>query len=176
MPAAVAAALAALEQLREMLRHTSAAQYTQSPVGVVSSSIGSHVRHCLDHFETLLNGAIDGIIDYDQRRRGTAVERDRRAALTALERVVDTLATLDAAQLEQSVRLRTLVSTHTAAEGSTTLGRELLFVFSHTVHHNALLAAMCRTLGIPVPERFGYAPATLAYLDQTACAPSPSSR
>jgi len=55
-------------------------------------------------------------------------------------------------------------------EVETTVGRELAFVLSHTVHHNALIAVMAKTLGVPVPERFGYAPSTIVHLEKTACA------
>jgi uncharacterized damage-inducible protein DinB len=57
-----------------------------------------------------------------------------------------------------------------SVEVETTVGRELVFVLSHTVHHNALIAVMARTLGVSVPDRFGYAPSTLAHLERPACA------
>ena len=43
------------------------------------------------------------------------------------------------------------------------IGRELAFVASHTVHHFALLAAHCQQHGIPTPADFGKAPATVAH-------------
>ena len=48
-------------------------------------------------------------------------------------------------------------------EVESSLGRELVFVASHAVHHYALLAAHLRQLGLPVPEGFGLAPATVAH-------------
>lgn len=57
-----------------------------------------------------------------------------------------------------------------------TVARELLFVVSHTVHHNAIIGAIAALLGVRTPERFGYAPSTIAYLRRGACAPSPSQR
>jgi hypothetical protein len=41
-----------------------------------------------------------------------------------------------------------------------TLGRELAFVASHTIHHFAIVALLLRDMGIGVPARFGYAPST----------------
>ncbi len=52
----------------------------------------------------------------------------------------------------------------------TTVGRELAFVLSHTIHHNALIGVMAAMLGVPVPDRFGYAPSTLVHLEKRACA------
>jgi uncharacterized damage-inducible protein DinB len=41
-----------------------------------------------------------------------------------------------------------------------TLARELLFVISHTIHHQALIAVLLSAAGRTVPEAFGLAPST----------------
>jgi hypothetical protein len=46
---------------------------------------------------------------------------------------------------------------------SSTIGRELQSLSSHTVHHFALIAMSLRAMGIPVEEDFGVAPSTLRY-------------
>ena len=51
-----------------------------------------------------------------------------------------------------------------------TPGRELGFVLSHTVHHNALIAVIAAAVGAAVPPGFGYAPATVAHHRSRACA------
>ena len=45
----------------------------------------------------------------------------------------------------------------------TTLGRELLFLSSHTVHHFAPLGQYCRNAGVELGHDFGKAPATMAF-------------
>ncbi|HMQ15577.1 MAG TPA: DinB family protein [Phycisphaerae bacterium] len=168
---------ASLRQLAELLAVTSDEQYIQKPVGVIPSSLGGHVRHCLDHFDALCSGASTGGMDYDDRSRGTMVETDRSAAQQSIRRLQDRVALLDASVLTRTVRVTSMLAGDgTSIEALSSLGRELAFVLSHTVHHNALVAAMCKTLGIPIPERFGYAPSTVAHLDGSACVPSPSSR
>lgn len=168
--AAVIPLVGVLEQFAEVLAGLPAADYLRKPVGVVPSSVGGHVRHCLDHVEALL-GALDrGRIDYDHRARGTAIEADRDAALGLLRCQITRLlaARLD---LGRSLRLSALLSPDAPpVEVTTTLGRELAFVLSHTIHHGALLAVMVKLLGGAVPPRFGYAPATLAYEGGGACA------
>ena len=166
-----------LRQLAELLAATSDEQYIQKPVGVIPSSLGGHIRHCLDHFEALCSGAATGVMDYDDRARGTMVETDRCEALRSIRRLQDRVATLDASMLTRVVRVTSMLAGDgTSIEALSSLGRELAFVLSHTVHHNALVAAMCKTLGIPIPERFGYAPSTVAHLDGSACVLSRSSR
>jgi uncharacterized damage-inducible protein DinB len=162
---------AALRQLGGLLAQVSDGQYVQKPVGVIPSSLGGQVRHCLDHFDALLLGALGGTVNYDDRERGTAIETCRPAALSAIQRLQLRLTLLNSSMVTTAVRVKAmLASDGPPIEIQSTLGRELAFVLSHTVHHNALVAAMCKTLGIPIPERFGYAPSTVAHLDGTACA------
>lgn len=168
--------IASLQQLAAVLRTATDQQYVQKPVGVIESSIGGHVRHCLDHFEALCVGADAGELDYDQRARGTPIETNRAAALSAIAGLQTRLARIDESGLGRAIAVRAVVTGDgDVFEASSTIGREAVFVLSHTVHHNALIGAMCATLGIPLPERFGYAPATLAHLNGSACARSPSS-
>ena len=49
-----------------------------------------------------------------------------------------------------------------AGRGST-VGRELAYVLSHTIHHNAIIGSMVKALGGVLPERFGYAPSTVRH-------------
>src|SRR4051794_38679607 len=79
LPDAVLPVVVLLRQLAGVLESLSDQQYALKPVGVVSSSIGGHVRHSLDHLEELLAGLATGAIDYDRRQRGTDVERCRHA-------------------------------------------------------------------------------------------------
>lgn len=164
-----------LQQLADLLVAVSDAQYVLKPVGVIPSSLGGHVRHCLDHFAAFCRGVESGCMDYDDRQRGTPVETSRAAALAAIAALQARLRPLQGAPLSMSVRVQSVVSADgRLIETASSLGRELVFVLSHTVHHNALLAAICHTLGVPVPERFGYAPATITELDRLAHAQSPS--
>ncbi len=164
----------ALEQLEALVAATSDAQYRNAAVGVFAGSIGGHVRHCLDHLVTLRDAIHSGVADYDRRERGTPVETHRSAALSLARELAAAFAACDDSLLARPVRVRGMVSGDGAAiESESRIGRELLFVQSHSIHHYALLAAMGQTLGIPLPPRFGYAPATLAHLESQACAPSP---
>ena len=43
---------------------------------------------------------------------------------------------------------------------TSTVGRELMFVISHTIHHNALIARLLDERAINMGPRFGLAPAT----------------
>jgi hypothetical protein len=165
-------ALAALlRELRTVLRGLTGTQYVRNPVGPVRSSIGSHVRHALDHLEAAFLFEDFAALNYDLRARGTPVETDRDAALAKIDELLHTLQDLPARREGRSLTLQALVSAEGGAVSvESTAERELLFVFSHTLHHNALIRVMVELLGGHVPERFGYAPATLAYMDAQSCA------
>jgi uncharacterized damage-inducible protein DinB len=54
-------------------------------------------------------------------------------------------------------------------EALTSAERELAFVVSHTIHHNALVRVMVKLLGANVPADFGYAPSTIANRKARPC-------
>lgn len=164
--------ISVLRQLADLLYATSNDQYTMKPVGVVNSSIGGHVRHCLDHVDALLAGNCVGHMSYDDRQRGTDVETSRSAALQAIERQERELQEILHLSVDQPIRLKVLMAaTSPSILVESSLGRELAFVMSHTVHHNALIGVIAKVLDISVPDRFGCAPSTLAHLEKKRCAP-----
>jgi uncharacterized damage-inducible protein DinB len=171
IPATVPALVAVLHQLEDLLDALTDEQYTRKPVGVVSSNVGGHVRHCLDHIDTLLSALEHGSIDYDQRQRGTEIETSRVAALAAVRRQMNELRLFPANSANWPLRLTAIVSSALPpVEADTSVGRELTFVLSHTIHHNALIGVMVKTLGVALPPVFGYAPSTIAHLEGRSCA------
>lgn len=169
-PPAADALAATLHQLADLVTGLTDEQYTRRPGGALGSSIGGHVRHNLDHVAALLAGLPDGDLDYDRRDRGTPVETDRAAAAAAVHRLVDGLYEVAWDDLPGEVRLTALVSPdRPPVELTTTAGRELAFVLSHTVHHNALIAVIAAAVGAGVPAGFGYAPATVVHRRSQAC-------
>ena len=177
-PRAVDALVRLLDELAMVISGLTEARYVQKPVGVMPSSVGGHVRHWLDHVAALVASIETGTLNYDHRQRGTPVETERSAALAAIARLAADLRDLMTAQLDQSVEVEILLT----ADGSpqmfgSTVGRELAYVVSHSVHHNAIIGAMVQTLGGRVPPRFGYAPSTIAHArrsvarSEPACAP-----
>ncbi|MGE0482289.1 MAG: DinB family protein [Phycisphaerae bacterium] len=173
----LSALAAVLGQLRALVASLSDADYTRDGSAVVAGTIGGHVRHCLDHVNALLGGLATGEIDYDARERGTAAETRPASAVALLDEQLAALAACPADALARPLQMRMCMTRDGAPRTfATTIGREIAFVHSHTIHHNATIAALARAFGAGVPDDFGYAPATLAYLDRQSCAPSPSLR
>jgi uncharacterized damage-inducible protein DinB len=172
---AISALISVLRELADVVASVSRAQYTADD-GVVPGTIGGHVRHILDHVVTLLAAADCAELNYDHRERGTPIETDPAAAIDLIRGLERQALRLDPSVLLHPLDIPVMVcGDGTAVRTRSTFGRELTFVMSHAIHHNALIAAMLKLMGLNVPSRFGYAPATVAHLDHVACAPSPSS-
>src|SRR5207244_5493641 len=126
---------------------------------------------CLDHVRALPIACESGVLDSDHRDRGTAIETDRNAALGAIRALRNKLDALPDDVLDRPLRLSMLMTRDGAPiQVGSTVGREMAYVLSHTIHHNALIATMVKFLDGWLPERFGYAPSTLAHLKAKACA------
>lgn len=160
----VAALAATLRQLADLLRELTDEQYVTKPGGALASSIGGHVRHSLDHVSTLLTALPGGALDYDRRARGTSVETDRRAGLVEVRRLEQSLDDVDRKRLPEELRLTLLPAPDRPPVCvMSTPERELAFVLSHAIHHNALIAVLVAAVGGSAPAGFGYAPGTIAH-------------
>lgn len=166
-----------LEELAGLLGRLDDATYARSPVGVMPGSVGAHVRHCLDHVAALVGCVESGRLDYDHRRRGTPVETSVAAAHEAIGTLIESLSSLPADAPSRMLRLSVMMTCDGASvEVASSVGREFAYVLSHTVHHNAIIGAMVKTLGGVTPERFGYAPSTLRQLDLEAASSAACAR
>ncbi|SHO56893.1 hypothetical protein [Vibrio quintilis] len=156
--------LETLEQGHRFLQSIDDHQYTCSAPPHLSSSIGEHFRHLLDLFHAVRQPT--GVIDYNTRRRGHAVERTRHIAISEVEQLRDWLKQLNHANLTLPVRVRTEVSLsqQEACDMMSTIERELTFVALHATHHYALARVAVSLNHIEVSDNFGFAPATVSYL------------
>jgi uncharacterized damage-inducible protein DinB len=139
--------------------------YTCTTSFTPEGTVGRHVRHCVDFFERFLDGLPTGRIDYSARRRSPAVESSRSVALTCLADLEQRLATHAGLDLQRLILVRPEDDDSDPREPGawfrSSIGRELRFLASHTVHHFALIAVLLRTLGHPTDSEFGVAPSTL---------------
>lgn len=158
---AVDSLLDLLGEMRTMIQRIDDESYVAPARGRSSGGIGSHVRHCLDHINALVTATRTGMCAYDRRARGTAVEICRHAALHSVLDLEADLLRLDRRLLDVPVHVETQVDTHGSVLVTTsTIGRELMFVISHTIHHNALIGRLLEERAIEMGPRFGLAPAT----------------
>jgi hypothetical protein len=159
-----------LLQGETLLRGVTAEHYSAHVPMALGGSIGTHYRHCLDHFVSLLRTGTGPVVDFDLRDRDPRIETDPEQALALTRHIRVTLARWNPQDLVRTVGTRCEISyaPGTSPVTGSTLGRELAYAIAHAIHHFAIIAILGRLQGIELPEEFGMAPSTLAHLRQKA--------
>jgi DinB family protein len=154
-----------LRQGESVLNALSNEDYTRKMPSVFGSAVGEHYRHCLDHFQSLLQGLDADEINYDHRQRNLRIESDCEFALAETHRLRRAFASIPTPFLDCPINVRSKINYEldNAALIGSTVGRELMYAVAHAIHHYALIAVICGMLEVPIPTGFGVAPSTLKY-------------
>ncbi len=156
-----------LDQAERLLIELSDDDYSCGVEAFYGSTIGQHLRHCLDHYRSFLSGLANAKIDYDHRTRAEALESSTDHALSEVREIQSKIRALK--EIEVPVGLLVKMDCGGDADQEwqpSTLGRELQFLVSHTVHHFAMIGGMCTCLSIDLEKGFGVAPSTLRYREK----------
>jgi len=166
MTKVIKGSIESLEQMIDFIQGLSDEIYMQIPEPLFSSSIGEHLRHILDLYMALINANDLENINYDVRRRGIGLEKDKNEGIKELYIVCDWLKLLDLMKLNIKTNISTEVSVYNeiAVNFPSTVGREVCFVSTHLTHHLALMAAIAKFLGHSVKTNLGVAPTTASFL------------
>ncbi|MGL5017865.1 MAG: DinB family protein [Luteolibacter sp.] len=147
-----------LDQAISLLRGLGSDEYIRPSDQVFSSTIGQHIRHCVEHYEEFLQALRQQReLDYEKRPRDLRVETDLREAARRLEAIREALGD------NMPCRELRVWDNGSDSAAPSSVSRELQFLLSHTVHHFALIAVIARIAGRQVPRDFGIAPSTLSY-------------
>ena len=170
--ALIGSVIEVLNQGEALLAEIENDNYVRKFPAAFNASIGGHYRHCLDHFCSLLDAASASADDlnYDHRERGTLVEKDRFAALNATRALRKGYQRLPVDCLEHALEVTCQTSyTESGSQVShSTVGREIMYVVAHAVHHYALIGIMGGLIGLKMPPGFGVAPSTLKHQESVA--------
>jgi len=172
-PSVAVAGVGTLAQIVDMTRILSDAQFVEcNAITGPNSTIGKHFRHVIVHYKALIAATKPGkrgaeascfYDDPQHRGRGGACETDRNVCLSELSGIQKWFKNVKARDLAAPVEARFTVSAEGVDDGfSSTLGREIMFLNHHAVHHLASVATICRDMGVELPKGFGMAPSTLA--------------
>lgn len=156
-----------LQQAEQLVKGLTDHSFTNDDLPPFNSSVGKHVRHILDFYHSFLSCSQDRI-DYDLRQRDARVETDRQTAIDRIRAIRNALV---------DVRNLDAVAWSSNDEGAggdgndgflkSSIGRELQFLASHTIHHFAMIAYLLNAQSIAVPDAFGVAPSTLAHRQES---------
>jgi len=157
-----------LEQLIELVRGMSAAQY-QQPFGLQGQqTIGKHVRHIVDHYESFLRhspATSPMLVNYEHRRREASLETVPDIGCDRLRKLCGNLQQFLDADLKKPVQVE--YPTHRDSSSlNSSVGRELTFLSSHTIHHMAIIGLFAEQLDLQAEPGFGVAPSTRRHWQQ----------
>jgi uncharacterized damage-inducible protein DinB len=157
--------------LTQVIAMIEALQAGAGPTFQYAQAVGPHVRHILEHYQALivhLESPESSSVDYDARDRDMLVQSQPEATKVRVRWVEARLGALSerpglVLNTPLPTRLKTGETGDMELTVPSTLGRELLFLSSHTVHHFALLGHYCKAAGVEMNPDFGKAPATVAF-------------
>jgi hypothetical protein len=163
LTAMITALLALLKQMEQVLDQLDPEAYGRPLPEFGGGTLGQHFRHILEFFQCLEKGLASGLVDYDAREREVLYETDPTRAAGALAAFCRLAPGFD---LHRPLRLYAELGTdHRPVVGST-LGRELVFVYDHAIHHLAIIriGLRCHFPGVRVDADFGLSPSTVKAL------------
>src|SRR5437764_7897717 len=70
-----------------LLRALDDEAYARHLPAAFNASVGGHYRHCLDHFQSLLNALDCDEVNYDHRKRDPRIETERDIAVAETRRI-----------------------------------------------------------------------------------------
>jgi hypothetical protein len=150
-----------LEQLEKSIMALSDDQYTKKIDTLSGASIGEHVRHVIELFVCLQEGYANGLVNYENRKRDTAIQTSRGVAVGLMRSINRSLFSdnkdmvLKAGYNENNNELFTL---------STNYYREIAFNIEHAIHHMALIRiGITEVSDVQVPDGYGVASSTLKF-------------
>lgn len=152
-----------LSQCDDLVQCISGADYTQS--NAISSSIGGHMRHILERYQSLLTGLAGIKVDYDTRNRDREIEANTDAALFSIASIASRLTELELEEFGNT-RIKVRETVHylgEAVEVSSTVERELMSLITHSVHHLAIIKLLAQQFGHQLDDSFGKAPSTIVF-------------
>jgi uncharacterized damage-inducible protein DinB len=157
-----------LKQIMELTNQLSDADYTAELNLLGGNTIGKHVRHITEFFDLLTKRPAAGVINYDLRKHGEELEKDRIAMLQKIEQIITRV---DDLNLEEAVILEV---SYAANETNTVqiesgLARELAYNIEHAIHHMAIIKMAIRTVfpAVQLAGNFGVAYSTVRFQART---------
>ena len=159
-----------LAQLRHFLTLVSDKDYKSEIPILHHNSIGKHIRHIIEFYDSLLLCSGDSL-NYDLRNRSLLLENKRTAALDRMDELCKLINSLT------NDRVVYIEGDYGESEASITLSpssisRELAYNLEHSVHHMAIIRIGVESFipSVELPEQFGIARSTWRNLQKARTA------
>jgi hypothetical protein len=158
-----------LNEIKDILLKLTKEQYKYKSTTLFGATIGQHVRHILEFYQSVFIGLESKIVNYDNRERNHLIEKDNKFAIEVIDEISSKL------KVNNSDQQMILEGNFCPEEGrqiqiKTSFRRELAYCLEHSIHHQALikvglLEVNCLSF---IDDTFGLAPATIRHRKQCA--------
>jgi len=147
-------------QINHVLSQLTPYDYRRALPEFEGSTLGQHFRHALEFFQCLQKGCCNGLVDYAARERNLIYEDSPELTAEAFRLFADSLSGLD---LAQPIEVRAEFNSEVRPTYQSTIGRELLFVYDHAIHHLAIIkiGLRCQFPHVQVDKDLGVSPSTV---------------
>lgn len=137
--------------------------YQQESALLNAVSVGSHIRHLLEHYQNFFKAlSVPEPVNYDQRQRCPDCQSSIAVAQKVISDIVHELNAMPAEDDSLMVSIITNPDITDMASQSSVL-REMQFLQSHALHHLAIIGIALRESGIEVNNKIIKAPSTRQY-------------
>lgn len=154
------AILTIIDQVNHVLAQLKPHEYRQQLPEFEGSTLGQHFRHILEFFQCLEQGFDSGMVDYAARERNLLYEGQPELTAAAFGAFAVALHNFDAMQ---PVEVRAEFGGQERPAYPSTIGRELLFVYDHAIHHLAMIkiGLLCHFPHVRTDQNLGVSPSTI---------------
>lgn len=153
-----------LNEIIKLLLQLTPEQYSYPSSTLFGATIGQHVRHILEFYQSVVNSLESKKVNYDNRKRNLLIETD---TLHAIQIIDDITSFLTIELLDEAYILEGNFCAHSNKQTQivTSLFRELAYCLEHSIHHQALIKVGLLEIGKLnlIDENFGLAPTTIRF-------------
>ena len=158
------AAIKVLDQLSSVIVQIDDSKYHLPISQLGNSSLGEHIRHTLEFFVCLQEGALLGKVNYDNRERDFELETNNQVAISTIAKIKKQILAVGE-DLPLTLEVDYGLERANQTEIQTSFYRELAYNIEHAVHHMAILKIGLVVVApeVKIPDGFGIAVSTLRY-------------
>lgn len=155
----ISESIESIEELIYAINLLSNEEYSFKTKEFSNASIGEHVRHIFNFYESILKGIETEKIDYDKRNRDSKMETDVFYSISRFKEIIGVLINLKIFETKKFKLIQNSI------EIETSLIRELIYANEHLVHHQAIIRIFFLSLHPEkkIQDSFGFAKSTLNY-------------
>lgn len=128
-----------LNQVSTLLAKFNEEEYCRPLPILHNTSIGKHVRHIINFYQCIINPSESEVISYDTRQRDKQMEENPVYGRIIIDALVADLKKLSPDTPVKVSQNFSTVEMDDAQIIDSTIGREIMYAFDHTVHHLAII-------------------------------------